>query len=112
MSIMHVALFENCGDEGILAKTDASAIFIAVDLDAEELPLWTEVCGQRFHRQRRLDLDCCVGVKLHMRIHHGDVIDVHKDENAIAEDTEDRISCGQSVSEEEEELIDITMPTP
>jgi hypothetical protein len=38
MSILHVESLENRGDEGLLAKTDASAVFIAVNLDAEELP--------------------------------------------------------------------------
>jgi hypothetical protein len=38
-----VESLENCGDKRLLAKTDASAIFIAVDLDVEELPCSTEV---------------------------------------------------------------------
>jgi len=41
MSILHAESLENRGDEGHLAKTDA--VIIAVDLDAAELPCWTEV---------------------------------------------------------------------
>ena len=39
MSILHVESFENRGDEGPLAKTDAGAgsVFLAVVFDAEEL---------------------------------------------------------------------------
>jgi hypothetical protein len=37
VSILHFKLFENYGDERLLAKTDASTIFFAVDFYAEEL---------------------------------------------------------------------------
>ena len=49
MSVLHIELFENLGDEDILAKTDASAsaVFIVVDFDAEELACRAEIgdCG-------------------------------------------------------------------
>jgi len=79
----------NRGDEGLLAKTNA--VIIAVDLDAEELPCWAEVPDLVFFRQLRLDLDRCFGGRLGTRIHHGDVVDVQKDENAIVPDIEVRI---------------------
>jgi len=89
MSMLHVESLENRGDEGLLAKTDA--VIIAVDLDAEELPCWTEVRDLVFLRELRLDLDRCFGGRLRTGVHHGDVIDVQKDENAIAADIEVRI---------------------
>jgi len=89
MSIMHVEWLENRGDEGFLAKTDA--VIIAVDLDAEELPCWTKFRDLVFLRELRRDLDRCFGGRLRTRIHQGDVIDVQKDENAIAADIDVRI---------------------
>jgi len=91
MSILHVESLEDCGDEGLLAKTDASAVFIAVDLDAEELPCCTAVRDLVFLRELRLDLDRCFGGRLRTCVHHGDVIDVQKDENAIGADIDVRI---------------------
>jgi hypothetical protein len=82
MSILHVESLENCGDEGLLAKTDA--VIIAVDLDAEELPCWTEVRDLVFFRELRLDLDRCFGGRLHTHVHVGDIVMVEEDENAIA----------------------------
>jgi len=91
MSIMHVESLENRGDEGDLAKADASAVFITVYLDAEELLCWTEVGDHVFLRDLPLDLVRCFGGRLRTWIHHGDFIDVQKDENAIAADIEARI---------------------
>jgi len=89
MSILHVELLENCGDEGLLAKTDA--VIIVVDLDAKELPCWTKVCDLVIFRELRLDLDRCFGGRFCTCIHHRDVINVQKDEDAIAADIEVRI---------------------
>jgi len=36
VSILHVELFQKCGDESLLAKTDAGTVFLAVDFNAEE----------------------------------------------------------------------------
>jgi len=91
MSVLHVESLVNRGDVGLLATTDASAVFIAVDLDAEELPCWTKVRDLVLLRELRLDLDRCFGSRLRSCIHHGDVIDVQNDENAIAADIEVRI---------------------
>jgi len=91
MIILHVESLVNRGDVCLLAKTDAGAVFIAVDPDAEELPCWTEVRDLVFLRELRLDLDRCFGGRLCTSIHHGDVIDVQKDENAIVADIEVRI---------------------
>ena len=89
MSILHVESLENRGDEGLLAMTDA--VIIAVDLNAEELPCSTEIRNLVFFRELRLDLDLCFGGRLRTCVHHGDDIDVQKDENAIAADIEVRI---------------------
>jgi hypothetical protein len=85
-----VESLENHGDEGLQAKIDASDIFIVVDLDAEELPCWTEVYTLGLLLHRRLDLDRCIGGRLSKRRHHGDDIDLQQDENAIAADMEVR----------------------
>ena len=37
MSILHVESFENCGDEGLLGKTDAGNMVLMADIQAEEL---------------------------------------------------------------------------
>jgi len=37
VSIRHVESFENRGDEGLLAKTDAGTVFLMVNFNAEEL---------------------------------------------------------------------------
>jgi len=87
-----VESLENRGDEGLLAKTDASAVFITMDLDAEELPCWTEVRDLVFFRELCIDLDRYFVRRRRMCIHHGDVIDVQKDENAIAVDIDVRIN--------------------
>jgi len=92
LCILHVKLLKNRGDESLLPKTNASAVFIAVDLDAEESRCWIEVHDLVFLRELCLDLDCCSGGRLRMRIYHGDVIDVQKDENAIAADIEVRMT--------------------
>jgi len=43
MSILHIELFENHGDEGLLTKTDAGTVFLAVDFDDKEFVCWTEI---------------------------------------------------------------------
>jgi hypothetical protein len=35
--MLHAESFEDCGDIGFLTETDSGTIFIAVDLDAEEM---------------------------------------------------------------------------
>jgi hypothetical protein len=106
---VHVESLENCGGEGLLANTDARAVFIAVDLDAKDLPCCTKVHDLVILRKHRLDLHCCVGGTLHMNIHHEDVINVQNDENAIAADIEVRIGLCLCESEEEEEDVAIVM---
>lgn len=86
MSIFLVELFENHGNEGRVAKTDHSAIVIAGDHDAEELPYWTMVHDLVFLRSLRLDPDRCCGGRLRTGIYYGDVINTQKDDNAIALD--------------------------
>jgi len=40
---LHIELFENCGDEGNLVKTDAGTVFLVVDFDGKELVCWAEI---------------------------------------------------------------------
>ena len=37
MSILHVESFEDCGNEGLLPKTDADMVFLTVDINDKEL---------------------------------------------------------------------------
>jgi len=37
VSILHVELFENRGDESLLAKTDSGTVFLGLDFDDDEL---------------------------------------------------------------------------
>ena len=63
MSILHIESFENHGDEGLLAKTDAGdgagagagTVFLAVDFDAEELACRSEIRDLVFFRDPGLD---------------------------------------------------------
>jgi hypothetical protein len=48
---------DNRGDDGFLAKIYSSAIFIVVDLQAEQLPCWTKVHDLVFLYELRIDLD-------------------------------------------------------
>jgi len=59
MSILHIELFENRGDERLSAKTDAgaSASFLAVDVDANELVSRAEIGDVVFFREPSLDCD-------------------------------------------------------
>jgi len=61
MSILHVKPFENHGDEGLLAKTDASTIFLAVDFDAEELAFRAEIGDLVLFREPGLNFDRSFG---------------------------------------------------
>ena len=59
MNILHIKSFENPGDEGRLAKTDAGAgaVFLALDFDAKKLPRKAEIGDVVFFRKPGLDLD-------------------------------------------------------
>jgi hypothetical protein len=67
MSILHIESFENCGDEGLLAKTDRGAgarddiVFLAVAFDAEALACQAKFGDHVFFREPGLDLDCSSG---------------------------------------------------
>ena len=63
-------------------------------------------------RELRLDLDRCFGGRLRTCVHHGDVIDVQKDENAIGTDIEVRIGLSLCEPDGEEEGVDIVVPEP
>ena len=61
MSILHIESFENHGDEGFLAKTDAgdgaSTVFLAVDVHAEELACRSEIRDLVFFREPGFDIN-------------------------------------------------------
>jgi hypothetical protein len=81
-----VESLENHADECHLAKTDASAGYIVVDLDEEELSCGTEVGNVVFLLELHVDINCCIGGRLHTCVHHGDIIDAQVDDNAITAD--------------------------
>jgi len=61
VSILHIESFENCGEKGLLAQTDAGTVFLAVDFDAEELACRAEIRDPEFFQEPGLDLDRSVG---------------------------------------------------
>jgi hypothetical protein len=40
---LHIESCENHGEEGLLAKTDASTSFLTVDCNANDLVFWAEI---------------------------------------------------------------------
>ena len=61
MSILHVELYENCGDDSVLAKTDAGTIFLVVDFDGKEFGCWAKIGGLVLFREPGLNLDQSIG---------------------------------------------------
>ena len=114
MSILHIESFENLGDEGLLAKTDASAgagavtVFLAVDFDAEELVYWAEIGDLVFFREPGLDFDGSFGSVFWVQ--HGDVVDVQKHQITIAVETEGGVGQGLYELEREQEGVNIVVP--
>jgi hypothetical protein len=86
MTMLHAESFEDCEDIGFQTETDSGTIFIAVDLDAEELTCRTEVRDLIFLREFCLDLDRSLGGGL--RILHGEIVDIQKYQNTIAAEIE------------------------
>jgi len=70
VSILHVELFENRGDEGLLAKTDASAssVFLGLDFDAKDLGCRGEIGDLVFFQEPGLSFDHSFGSVLW--VHH------------------------------------------
>ena len=86
MSILHIQLFENHGDEGRLARTDASAgagtVYLTGDFDDEELAWWAKIGDLAFVQEPGLDFNrSLVSV---FRVQHQDVVDIQKHQNTIA----------------------------
>jgi hypothetical protein len=61
MSILHIKSFENHGDEGFLANTDAGTDFLKVDFDTGELAYWALIRDLEFYCEPGLDFDCSFG---------------------------------------------------
>jgi len=61
MSILHVEPFEIHGDEGLLAKTDAGTVFLAVDCNAEKLAFRADIGDVVLFREPGLNFDRSFG---------------------------------------------------
>ena len=61
MSILDVEPFENCGDESLLARTDAGTVFLAVDFNAEELAFRAEIGDLVLFQEPGLNFDLSFG---------------------------------------------------
>jgi len=92
MSMLHAESSQNCSDIGCLTETDSGSNFITVYLDGEELMYRAEDCDHVFVQEVFLDLDrYLVG---HLRILHGDIINIQKYQNTIAAEIEIGIRSG------------------
>jgi len=110
MSILHIESFENRGDEGLLAKTDAGAstVFLVVDFDVEELACRPEIRNLVFFRKPGLDFDRCFGSVCWVQ--HRDVVDVQKHQNTIAVEIEVGVGQGLCELESEQQCVNIVVP--
>jgi len=112
VSILHIESFENCGDQGLLAKTDhgagAGTVFLAVDFDAQELACRAEIGDLVFFREPSLDFDRSFGSVF--RVQHRDIVDIHKHQNTIAAELEVGVRQGLFELEREQEGVDIIVP--
>jgi hypothetical protein len=91
VSILNVELYENRGDEGILAKTDTITGFFTVDCDAEEFECQAGIGDLVLLQEPGLNINYRCGIVFD--IHHRDVVDLQRPQNAIAEEIE--VEVGQ-----------------
>jgi len=61
MRILHVESFENRGDKGLLAKTDAGTVFLIVDFDAMGLACRAAIGNLVPFREPGLNFDLSFG---------------------------------------------------
>jgi len=61
LSILHIALFQNNGDEGLLAGTDSGFAFLTVDFDDKELCCQEEVIDLRSFQELGININCGFG---------------------------------------------------
>jgi len=114
VSILHIESFENHGDDGLLAKTDAGAgagagtVFLTVDCDAEELACRSEIRDLVFFRKPGLDFNRSFGSVF--RVQHRDVVDVQKHQNTISAEMEVGVGQGLCELEREQEGVNIVVP--
>jgi hypothetical protein len=92
VSIRHDELSENCGDEGLLVKTDTSTGFIAMDFDAEELACWAEFGDLVLFQKPGLNCDCIFDSIFWKQ--HRDVVDIQAHKNPIAVEMEVGVGLG------------------
>jgi len=97
MSMLHAESCEDCGDIAFLSETDPSTI--RVNLYAEELAYWTEVCYLVFLSEFRFDFDRSFGGSL--CISHGDIVNIQKYHNVVTAKIVVRIGKGLSVPKRE-----------
>jgi hypothetical protein len=57
VSILPVELFDNQGDDGILANTDAGKVFIGMDVNPEDLGWPGKICKRLQCRDPGLNFD-------------------------------------------------------
>jgi len=103
VSILHIESFENRGDEGLLAKTDAGdgagagagTVFLAVHFDAEELACRAEIRDLVFFQDPHLDFNRSFGSVFWVQ--HRNVVDVQKHQNTIPAERE--VGVGQGLCE-------------
>ena len=79
-------------------------------VDNTEWPCWTEFRDLICLREHRLILDRYIGATLCMRVQHRAVIDLRKDQIAIAADIKVMIGLYLCEPEKEQEGVDIVVP--
>jgi hypothetical protein len=116
VSILHIELFHNWGDEGLLAKTNAGdgagagagTDFLTVDVDAKELACLAEIGDLIFFGESGLDFNPSFGS--HSWVQHRDVVNVQKYQNTIAAEIEVGVGQGLCEFEREQEGVNIVVP--
>jgi len=95
VSILHVELFENCGDEGLLGKTDATTVFLRVDFVSEQLARRAVIDDSPIFGEPGLNFDR--SFQSIFWVQHQDVVEVQKHQNTIT--TEIEFGVGQGLCE-------------
>jgi len=108
VSILHVEIFENRGDEGLLATTDAGTIFLAVDSNAEQLACRAEIGDFELSQEPGLNFDPSFGSILWVQ--NFDVVDVQKHQNTITAEMEVGIGLRLGESDREQAAVNFVVP--
>jgi hypothetical protein len=114
VSIVHIKLFENRGDEGVLAKTDAGAsagartLLLAVDTDAKDLACRATIRDVVSFREPGLDFNHSFWSVFWVQ--YRDVIELQMYGNTIAAEIEIGVGQGLCELEREHEGVNIVVP--